>query len=86
MNVELAWYLTVDSLVSSMVVIVINETLDFAVDRGSVFLWLDANILVFYRFPKSFNPNLVFGTAAFVHAKVLWELEKLSQKKFFLAI
>ena len=51
-----------------MVVVVINESLDSAVERGPVFLWLDVNILVFYRFPKSFNPNVVFSPAAAVHA------------------
>ena len=51
----------------SMVVVVINESLDSAVERGPVFLWLCVNILVFYRFPKSFNPNVVFSPAAAVH-------------------
>ena len=52
----------------SMVVVVINESLDSAVERGPVFLWLNVNILVFYRFPKSLNPNVVFSPAAAVHA------------------
>ena len=52
----------------SMVVIVINESFDSAVERDPVFLWLDVNILVFYRFPKSFKPNIDFGPAAAVHA------------------
>ena len=52
----------------SMVVAVINESLDSAVERGPAFLWLHVNILVFYRFPKSFNPNVVFSPAAAVHA------------------
>ena len=38
-----------------------NESLDSAVERGLVFLWLVVNILVFYRFPKSFNPNVVLA-------------------------
>ena len=58
----------------SMVVVVINESLDSAIERGPVFLWLDVNILVFYRFPKSFNPNVVFGPAAAVHALASWLL------------
>lgn len=64
MNVEHAWYLTVDSLMPSMIIVVINESLNSAVkhvpfsSRGSI------NILVFYRFPKSFDPNVVFRPAA----------------------
>ena len=68
MNVEHAWYLTVDSLMSSMIIVVINESLNSAVERGSVFLWKEINILVFYRFPKSFDPNVVFSPASAVHA------------------
>jgi hypothetical protein len=60
MNVELAWYLTVDSLMPAMIVVVINESLDSAVERGPVFLWQNVNILAFYRFPKSLDPDLVF--------------------------
>ena len=54
----------------SIAVAVINESLDSAVERGLVFLWPVVNILVFYRFPKSFNPNVVFGPAATVHALI----------------
>jgi hypothetical protein len=50
-----------------MVVVVINESLDSAVERGLVFLWQDVNILVFYRFPKSFDPDIVFSSPAAVH-------------------
>ena len=47
-----------------MIIVVINESLNSAVkhvpfsSRGSI------NILVFYRFPKSFDPNVVFRPAA----------------------
>ncbi len=68
MNVEHAWYLTVNSLMPSMIIVVINESLNSAVERGPVFLWHDVNILVFYRFPKSFDPNVVFSPASAVHA------------------
>ena len=68
MNVELAWYLTVDSLMPSMVVVVINESLDSAVERRPVFLWQDVNILIFYCFPKPFDPDIVFSSTAAVHA------------------
>jgi hypothetical protein len=68
MNVELAWYLTVDSLMPSMVVVVINESLDSAVERSPVFLWQDANILIFYCFLKPFDTDIVFSSAAAVHA------------------
>ena len=63
-NVELAWYCTVDSLVTTVIVIVINESLDSKEQVRAVFLQLDVNVLVFYRFPKSFNPNVVFGAAS----------------------
>lgn len=51
-----------------MIVIVIDESLDSKEQVRAVFLWLDVNVLVFYRFPKSFYPNVVFGAAAAVHA------------------
>ena len=42
----------------------INESLDSKEQVRAVFLRLDVNVLVFYRFPKSFNPNVVFGAAS----------------------
>ena len=51
-----------------MVGVVINESLDPAIERGSVFLWQDVNILAFYRFPKSFDPDIVFSPPAAIHA------------------
>ena len=65
---ELAWYLSVDSLMPSMVVVAINESLDSAVERSPVFLWQDVNILIFYCFSKPFDPDIVFSSAAAVHA------------------
>ena len=50
-NVELAWYCTVDS----------KEQV------RAVFLRLDVKVLVFYRFPKSFYPDVVFCAPAAVH-------------------
>ena len=67
----------------SMVVIVTNESLDSAVERGPVFIWLDVNILVFYRFPKSFNPNIVFGSTASVHADTYLSVPGCYVKKHY---
>lgn len=44
-------------LVSAVEVVVVNESLDSAVQVPAVFLGMDAKILVFYSFPKF----LVFG-------------------------
>lgn len=68
MNVEFAWYCTVDSLMTPVVIVVIDESLDSKEQVRAVFLWLNVNVLVFYRFPKSFYPNVVFCSAATVHA------------------
>ena len=68
MNVELAWYCTVDSLVTTVVVVAVNKSLDSKEQNRTVFLRLDVNILVFYRFPKSFYHDIVFSTSAAVHA------------------
>ena len=51
----------------SMVVVVINESLDSAVERRPVFLWQDVNILILY-FPKPFDSDIVFSLTASVHA------------------
>ena len=59
---------TVDSLVTTVVVVVVNKSLDSKEQIRAVFLRLDVNILVFYRFLKSFYPDIVFSTAAAVHA------------------
>lgn len=47
-----------------MIVIVVNESLDSKEQIRAVFLWLDVNVLVFYRFSKSFYPDVVLGVAA----------------------
>lgn len=62
--------MTVDSLMPSMVVAVIKESLDSAVERRPVFLWQNVNILIFYCFPKPFDPDIVFSSTAAVHADV----------------
>ena len=36
----------------------------------TLFLWLDVNVLVFYRFSKSFYTDVVLGAAATVHADI----------------
>ena len=58
----------VDSLMPSIIVVVIKESLDSVVMCVLVFLWLDVNILVFYRFPKSSDPNGVFNPTETAHA------------------
>ena len=55
-------------MVTTVVVVVVNESLDSKEQVRAVFLRLDVTVLVFYRFPTSFNPNVVFGTASAVHA------------------
>jgi hypothetical protein len=45
-----------------------NESLDSAVERSSISLWQDVNILMFYCFPKPFDPDIVFSSTAAVHA------------------
>ena len=49
-------------------VVVINESLDSAVERRPVSLWQDVNILIFYCFPKLFDPDIVFSSTAAAHA------------------
>ena len=52
----------------TVVVVVINESKDSLIKRPAVFLWQDVNVLIFYRSPKSFNPNVVLRPATAVHA------------------
>ena len=65
-----------------MVVVVVNESLDSAVERSSVFLWQDVNILIFYCFPKPFDPDIVFSSTAAGHVAAgdLIDRLKWSQK------
>lgn len=62
----------VDSLMPSIIVVVIKKSLDSVVMCVLVFLWvflwLDVNVLVFYRFPKSSDPNGVFNPTETAHA------------------
>ncbi len=51
-NVEFAWSYTVDSLVTTVIIIIVNESLDSEEQVRFVFLWLDVNVLIFYSFPK----------------------------------
>ena len=57
----------VSSLVTTVVVVVVNESLDSKEQVRAVFLRPDVNVLIFYRFPKSFYPDVVFCAAAAVH-------------------
>ena len=47
-----------------MVVVVVNESLDSKEQVRAVFLRLNVNVLIFYRFPKSFHPYVVHGAAS----------------------
>ncbi len=51
-----------------MIVMVIYECLDSKEQVRAGLLRLSVNVLVFYRFPKSFYPDVVFGPAAAIHA------------------
>ena len=55
----------VESLVVAVIVVGINEFL--LSKSSSVFLRLYVNVLVFYRFPKSFFTNIVVGAAELIH-------------------
>ena len=83
MNVKLAWYCTVDSLVTTVVVVVVNKSLDSKEQIRAVFLRLDVNILIFYRFTKSFYPDIVFSTAAAVHADLHFRVLRAGVSPFF---
>ena len=49
----------------------------------AVFLRLDVNVLIFYSFPKSFNPNVVFGAATAVHADPQSRVQSAGVSPFF---
>lgn len=66
-QLELAWYLSVDSLVMTVIVVVIDESKDSLIKRRAVFLRMDVNLVIFYRSPKSFNPDVVLCPAPAVH-------------------
>ena len=46
-----------------MEVVVVNESLDSKEQVRAVSLRLNANVLIFNRFPKSFYPDVVLGAA-----------------------
>ena len=50
----------------TVVVVVIHESKDSLIKRRAVFLRLDVNVLIFYRSPKSFYPDVVFRPATAV--------------------
>lgn len=51
----------------TVVVVVIDESKDSLIKRHAVFLRLDVNIVIFYRSPKSFYPDVVLCPAPAVH-------------------
>lgn len=53
---------------TTVIVIVVNESLDSKEQVRAIFLRLDVNVLIFYRFPKSFYLDVILGAAATVHA------------------
>ena len=70
---------------TTVVVVVVNKSLDSKEQIRAVFLRLDVNILVFYHFTKSFYPDIVFSTAAaFVEAGQ--QSHDLRREKFFGAV
>lgn len=64
-------YLSVDSLVMTVLVVVIDESKDSWIKRCVVFLRLDVNVLKFYRSPKSLDPDVNLRQAAAVHANLV---------------
>lgn len=57
---EIAWYCTVDPLVMTVKVVVINESTDSKEQIRADLLRLGVNVLIFYRFLESFYPDIVF--------------------------
>ena len=51
----------------TVIVVVIDESKDSLIKRRAVFLRLDVNIVIFYRSPKSFYPDVVLCPAPAVH-------------------
>ena len=47
----------------TVVVVVIDESKDSLIKRHAVFLRLDVNVVIFYRSPKSFYPDVVLCQA-----------------------
>ena len=57
------------SLVTSVVVVVVNESLDSKEQVRALFLQHNVNVLILDRFPKSFYPDVVFCAVAAVHTR-----------------
>ena len=51
----------------TVVVVVIDESKDSMIKRRAVFLRLDVNVVIFYRPPKSFYPDVVLCPSAAIH-------------------
>ena len=49
---------------TTVVVVVVNESLDSKEQVRAVFLRLNVNVLIFYLFLKSFYPDVVHGAAS----------------------
>ena len=56
----------------TVIVVVIDESKDSLIKRRAVFLRLDVNIVMFYRSPKSFYPDVVLCPAPAVHTDLLF--------------
>ena len=67
---------------TTVVVVVVNKSLDSKEQNRAVFLRQDVNILVFYRFLKSFYPDIVFSTAAAVHADLHFRVPRAGVSPF----
>lgn len=52
----------------TVIVVVVHESKDSLIKRRAVFLRLDVNVVIFYRSPKSFNPDVILCPAATVNA------------------
>lgn len=58
---------------SSVIIVVINESMDTLIQFYTVVLWQQVNKLIFYRFPKSLYPDIVFSPTSSIHAYLhLW--------------
>ena len=51
----------------TVIVVAIDESKDSLIKRRAVFLRLDVNLVIFYRSPKSFYPDVVLCPAPAVH-------------------
>ena len=58
----------------TVIVVVIDESKDSLIKRRTVFLRLDVNIVMFYRSPKSFYPDVVLCPAPAVHTDLRFRI------------